>query len=142
LAHFIFLFKNVIEFFFAFCNFGWHCKEHFGLLFRYLGFGSFSKKENEYFGTLLFFGGVLLTYFLISFAIPHALGAQHFALSYFSEFGDSRLLLSKIFFFHQYKQSIPILQPDRIDYLKQLFLPLGYLSFLLRFFFFLQVQIL
>lgn len=67
---------------------------------------------------------------LIWYLIPQTLGAQHFALSYYSEFGDSPMEIIKTIIFSPLKTIGTILAPDRLNYLSQLFLPVGFLSIL------------
>lgn len=68
--------------------------------------------------------------FLILYAIPINLGGQHFALSYYSEFGSSPIqVISNIIFSPQ--KIIPVIfETSRLEYLKNLFIPLGFVSFL------------
>ncbi len=62
--------------------------------------------------------------------MPQALGSQHFALSYYSEFGDSPLKIIKNVIFSPQKTLSIILEPERLNYIKQLLLPVGFLSIL------------
>ncbi len=81
-------------------------------------------------GLLIFTSSTFLFYYLIWIAIPHSLGSAHFALEYYSDFGSSPGDIIKNIFLHPIQTVQTLLLPDRIGYLKQLFLPLGYLSFL------------
>lgn len=81
-------------------------------------------------GTMLCVGSIVFFEYLITIAIPQALGNQHFALSYYSDFGDSPTAILKTLVFSPDKIVATVFQPERIEYLKQLFMPLGYLSFL------------
>jgi uncharacterized membrane protein len=66
--------------------------------------------------------------FLIWYAMPHArAGKQHFALEYFSEFGQNPSDIISNIFLSPAKVVSTVLLPDRLDYLLQLFLPLGFL---------------
>ncbi|MBI5122834.1 DUF2079 domain-containing protein [Candidatus Roizmanbacteria bacterium] len=106
------------------------CKEQIWLIISLFGLFLFFQYKKRILGIILFISCVLLTFFLISYAIPHALGSKHFALSYYSDFGDSPIKIVKTIIFSPQKTFSIILQPDRIAYLKQLFSPLGYLSLL------------
>ncbi|MCL5433083.1 MAG: DUF2079 domain-containing protein [Patescibacteria group bacterium] len=81
-------------------------------------------------GLILFFFSISVFYYLISVAIPSSRGGSHFALSYYSEFGSSPGTIIKNIIFSPQEIFFTILQPDRLGYLSQLFLPLGFLSFL------------
>ena len=89
----------------------------------------FFKKE-RILGLFTTIVSAFLFYFLIWIAIPHFLGNQHFALSYYSEFGDSPSTVIKNIFLSPVKTLQILFMHDRIAYIKQLFMPLGYLSFL------------
>jgi uncharacterized membrane protein len=73
---------------------------------------------------------LVIFYYLVSFAIPHSLGRQHFALAYYSDFGNSPVqVISKILISPQ--NTLPIIfEANRIGYLAYLFVPLGFLSLL------------
>jgi len=82
------------------------------------------------FGVLLFAGSMAIFILLIWYAIPTSLGSQHFAISFYSDFGDSPSSLVKNVFLSPLKTLETLTSPDRVEYLKQLFLPVGYLSLL------------
>lgn len=71
---------------------------------------------------------MMMFYFLIWHAIPQARGSGHFALSYFSSFGDSPGQIIKTTIFDPQKTFTIMMDPNRIDYLRRLFAPVGYLS--------------
>lgn len=81
-------------------------------------------------------GGFITIFSSISFitlfwyAIPNAAAGQHFALSFFSDFGESPHEVITNIILNPVKTLQIMTTPDRLDYLKQLFLPLGYFSFL------------
>lgn len=66
--------------------------------------------------------------YLIWYAIPQSLGKDHFALSYYSDFGNSPTEVIKTVFFSPQKIISTIFEGDRLNYLKQIFMPLGFLS--------------
>lgn len=69
-------------------------------------------------------------YYLTSYTIPNARGADHFALAYYSEFGQSpKEIIQKVALDPRKVISI-ILEKEKLHYLYQIFSPLGYLSFL------------
>ncbi len=89
----------------------------------------FVKKE-LLIGIALFVLSLLIFYTLVWKAIPNARGGNHFALSYYSEFGTSPGNIIKNIILSPGKTLNTFLQPDRLEYLKQIFLPLGYLPLL------------
>src|SRR5258708_1336579 len=73
-------------------------------------------------------------YFLFWYAIPQTLGSQHFAIAYLSNFGDNPSKVIKGLFLSPQKIVGIILERSRLDYLNQLFLPVGYLFIAFPFF--------
>jgi len=72
--------------------------------------------------SLIIFGCLML------YAIPQNLGKQHFAISYFSDFGNSPIEIIKGAISSPQKIFLTIFEKDQLNYLKQIFLPLGFLS--------------
>jgi len=81
-------------------------------------------------GGLVFLLSTFLFYYLIWHAIPGARGGNHFALSYYSDFGNSASDIIKNIIFSPLKTVSMLLQTENIYYLLQLFFPLGFLSLL------------
>lgn len=79
-------------------------------------------------GLSIFAASSIIFYLLIWKLIPNALGGEHFATQFFGEFGDSPGDIIKSMLLHPIQTIQTLLMPDRISYIKQLFLPLGYLS--------------
>ncbi len=91
----------------------------------------FSKTQQKYAvltGIAVFLISIFIFYFLIWHAIPNTRGKQHFALSFYSEFGDNPSNIIKNVLARPEKTFSIVMQKERIEYLKQLFGPLGYLS--------------
>ncbi|MBI1982477.1 MAG: DUF2079 domain-containing protein [Candidatus Levybacteria bacterium] len=105
-------------------------KEQIWLIIALFGAYIFVFAKKRLFGTAVFLTSLGLFYFLIWQIMPNARGAQHFALSYYSDFGDSPTMIVKNVLFSPDKIFETLLLPDRRDYLYQLFLPLGFLPFL------------
>lgn len=78
---------------------------------------------------IIFFSLVIFGY-LIWYAIPQALGREHFALAYYSDFGDSPTKVVSNVLLSPQRILLTIFEESRLDYLKQLFMPLGFISFL------------
>ncbi len=109
-------------------------KEQIWLIIALFGGLLFLKHKKRIFGSVLFLGSFGIFYYLISVAIPQALGSSHFAIDYYSEFGDGPLSIAKNILLSPQKVIGTIYQKERIDYLIQLFSPLGYISFVYPFF--------
>ena len=81
-------------------------------------------------GTLLFLTCFAIFYYLIWYAIPHARGGNHFALSYYSDFGYSPSSIIKNILLSPVKTLQIIFSKNQLNYLFQIFIPVGFLSFL------------
>lgn len=80
------------------------------------------------YGLFLLISGVPIAYILIDKIIPLARGGQHFALEYYSDFGSSTFEVIKNILLNPVKLISRILEGNRVEFLIQLFLPLGFLS--------------
>lgn len=69
-------------------------------------------------------------YFLFWVAIPKAAGDGHFALEFYSDYGDSPGQIMKNLIVNPISTIQTLFLSDRIDYIRKLFMPLGYFSFL------------
>ncbi len=105
-------------------------KEEIWLITALFGIFIFLFQKKRVFGAATFLISVSIFAILIWYAMPQALGSQHFALSYYSEFGDSPLKIIKNVIFSPQKTLSIILEPERLNYIKQLLLPVGFLSIL------------
>jgi uncharacterized membrane protein len=97
------------------------------------GYIFFFKKERAIGLTTAIISGIIF-YILIWIAIPNALGDQHFALEYYSDFGDSPDAIIKNILLNPVQTIQTLLLKDRVDYFRQLFFPLGYVSLLSPFY--------
>ena len=102
-----------------------------GLMAFYLGF----KKKRYIWGTTVFIIMAFISYYLISIAIPKALGAQHFALEYYADFGDTPASIVKHMILSPWKIITTIISPDRLVYYIKIFAPFGFLTLLEPFYF-------
>ncbi len=105
-------------------------KEEIWLIIALFGIFIFLFRKKWVFGATFFIISVSIFAFLIWYAIPQALGSQHFALSYYSEYGDSPMEIIKTIILSPQKILNTILEHNRLNYLNQLFLPVGFLSLL------------
>lgn len=105
-------------------------KEQVWLIITLIGFYMFVTNYQRRLGFLLFLLSLSVFYYLVWYAIPHARGGNHFALSYYSDFGDSPTAIVKNALFSPDKIFRALFLQDRKDYLYQLLLPLGFLPVL------------
>ncbi len=98
----------------------------------YIAFTNAQKKElpRQIFGVVVCIASLTIFYYLVWHAIPAARGAQHFALSYYSDFGDNPTNIVKNIVFSPGKTIKTLSQTDRITYVVQLLEPLGFLPLL------------
>ena len=82
------------------------------------------------FGIIIFIFGFSFTYLLVAKIIPFVKGSDHFALSYYSDFGTSVPNVIKTILFNPIKTFSTLLEQSRIAYLTELLGPLGFLSLL------------
>ena len=134
LATYYFLLKKRYILFVLFAILAALCKEQLWLIVALFGLLVIFMHKKPVFGSLLFVAGVAMFYLLVWYAIPKTLGAQHFALAYFSEFGDSPTQVVKEIIFSPQQVFKTVTEHTRLEYLNQLFLPIGYLGVLFPFF--------
>jgi uncharacterized membrane protein len=108
-------------------------KEEIWLIIAVFGLLLFIHKKRVL-GAILFLFSTGLFYYLVSVAIPKALGSAHFALSYYSDLGDSPSSIIKAIIFSPQKIILTIIKPEQINYLGQIFSPVGYLLVFAPFF--------
>lgn len=133
--------------FFLLGAFYYMLQKNYKLLFLFLFFAAITKEQiwliTALFGITIFIFykkkllglaataiSLLMFYFLIWHAIPQAGNGIHFALSYYGEFGDTPGSVITNTILNPQKTIQLILEPGRLDYLRQIFSPVGYLSFL------------
>jgi len=103
-------------------------KEQVWLVDAFFGLYLILVRKQKILGTSTLIASLFLFYALIWVAIPKSLGGEHFALSYYSDYGDSPGTVIKNVLFSPVKTLSTIFMHDRLEYLSQLFAPLGYLS--------------
>ena len=130
LGTYYFYLKKNYKYFTLFALLSALCKEQVWLIIALFGILLFIQQKKRLFGAIVFLASIGIFYFLIWYAIPQALGSQHFALAYYSDFGDSPSKVILTVLLSPQKILGIIFQPNRINYLIQLFSPHGYLSFL------------
>lgn len=88
------------------------------------------KKNNIVLGLLIAIISSIVFYLLVWKLIPQTRGKEHFALEYYSEFGGSPSGIVRNILTSPIKTLGTLFEYSKIDYLRQIFSPLGYLSFL------------
>ncbi len=130
LATFYFLKRKNYFWFVVFLLLSALTKEQIWIIAALFGLYVIFIKKKKLLGGALAISSVLIFYYLIWHAIPSALGGQHFALAYYSDFGDSPTSVIKNIIFSPQKTFSVILQKNQLLYLLDIFLPLGFLSLL------------
>ncbi len=130
LAAYYFMIKKKYLTFLIFALLAAITKEQVFLIVALFGPVLFLKHNKKLLGSILFFTGVGVFYYLVSIAIPQARGGDHFALSNYSQFGNSPFEIIKNIILSPQDVVSAILTEKKIDYLTKLFLPLSYLSLL------------
>lgn len=104
-------------------------KEEVWIIVAFFGLVTLIVQKKKFLGAIIFFASVAIAFFLILKAIPMARGGEHFALSYYSDFGSSPFGIIKSIVTSPYKTIATLLGITRLVYLFELFSPLGFLSF-------------
>lgn len=130
LGAFYFLLDKKTFLFLVFALLATLTKEQVWLIIALIGAYMFIVNLQRRLGFLIFLLSLLVFYYLVWYAIPHARGGNQFALSYYSDFGDSPTAIVKNALFSPDKIFGTLLLQGRKDYLYQLFLPLGFLPIL------------
>ncbi|MDP2585804.1 MAG: DUF2079 domain-containing protein, partial [Candidatus Levybacteria bacterium] len=106
-------------------------KEQVWIITSIFGFPLLLEKvKTKILGITIIIVSLSLFYYLMSIAIPQALGGQHFALGYFSDFGNSPAEVIKNVIFSPEKIITLLFEKSRLEYLRHLFMPIGFISLL------------
>lgn len=145
LGAYYFLIKGKYKIFLVMCILAAITKEHIWVITALLGLYIFMRElillikrnKKQYFnkkiiyGISCFIGSVAIFSLLIFVFIPRVTPQQkHFALSYFNENNDNEEILIKSILFNPAASIAKITAPDRLFYIKELLIPLGYLPLL------------
>ncbi len=85
-------------------------------------------KINKILGALIALTSFSIFYYLVWHAIPNALGKEHFALSYYSDFGDTPTHIIKNVLLSPQKILSTVFQGSQLNYVTELFAPIGFVS--------------
>lgn len=133
LGAFLFLIKRNYLIFFLFLFLTVLTKEQTYLIAAIFG-GYIFFAHKKYWGILLSIISIIVFYLLIFKLIPDVRGSDHFAFSYFQEFGTSSGDIIKGAIGNPVNTGVKILSIENIDYFKNLLLPVGFLPFASPFF--------
>ncbi|MDP2637810.1 MAG: DUF2079 domain-containing protein [Candidatus Levybacteria bacterium] len=141
LASFYFLIKKKYFIMAVFLLLSGTTKEQVWAITSFFGLPLLLAKENKtkILGFLITTLSIATFVLLVWHVIPSNLGKEHFALSYFSDFGNSPTEVVKNTLFSPHKVIGTIFSGSQLDYLRQIFMPLGFLSFLAPIFLFFAI---
>jgi uncharacterized membrane protein len=103
-------------------------KEQVWIIAALFGLYIFFFEKKRILGTTIFAFSTLTFYFIFFKAIPFFHGGNHFALSYYSDFGASPSGVIKNIFLSPQKTIATVFSGNRLLFLTQIFFPLGFLS--------------
>ncbi|MBI2420705.1 MAG: DUF2079 domain-containing protein [Candidatus Levybacteria bacterium] len=106
-------------------------KEQVWLTVALFGGYIFFFYKQKLLGLSIFAISSLIFYFLIWHAIPNSLGGDHFALQFYSELGSSPSEIIKGVILNPAGTVQTLLQREQMDFIRQIFSPLSYLSLIL-----------
>lgn len=128
LAAFYFVLKKRYYWFLLFLFLSVISKEQIWLISAVFGAYIFFVNKQKALGTAIFGLSIGAFYTLVSYIIPHFHQGQHFALSNYSDFGDSPAGIIKNIIFSPKHVVSTLLSNSIFDYLVKLFAPVGFLS--------------
>lgn len=127
LAAFYFLISKRYVYFLIFSVLAALTKEQIWIIVALFG-GYIALSKKFVFGIILLLTSLLIFRYLIWTAIPQNRGGEHFAIEYYYQFGETPGNVIKNMIFSPAKTLGIILEKERIEYFKQLFYPVGFLS--------------
>ena len=132
LAAFYFLLKKRYALLTLFLILSGITKEQVWVICSLFGFPLLFQKAKKikFWGIGIICFSLVIFAYLITSAIPQALGKQHFALAYYADLGSTPAGIIKTIFLSPQK-IIPLLfESSRLEYLKLLLIPVGFISVL------------
>lgn len=104
-------------------------KEQLWAILALFGGYIFWFHKKKVLGSILFLVSCFIFYYIFWQVIPNAReGSQHFALEFYADFGSTPGEVIKNIIFNPVKTFSLFFEESRVDYLKKLFLPLGFTS--------------
>ena len=129
LGAFYFMFKREYISMLVFLALAAITKEQVWLITGLVGIYLFFAHKKRVLGASIALISFAVFYILIWYLMPQNLGKEHFAIPYYSSFGDSPFKIAANIILSPDKTIQTLLMPDRLLFIKQLFAPVGYLSF-------------
>jgi uncharacterized membrane protein/alpha-beta hydrolase superfamily lysophospholipase len=127
LAAFYFLLKKRYFFYTIFLFLAGLSKEEVWIVVAFLGlFTAFSEKK-KIVGYTIFITSFMIFVTIFFYLIPHIRGSNHFALSYYADFGTTPVGILKTMILSPQKTLSVLFTSSRILYIIELLLPLGFL---------------
>ena len=130
LATFYFLFKKKYGYMLFFLILSVVTKEEVWVISGLIGLYLFFNERKRALGAIIAIVSFSFFYILIEYLMPKNLGKEHFALSYYSYIGETPFEIVINIFLNPLQTIKTLLLPDRILFIKQIFLPVGFISFL------------
>lgn len=127
LAAFYFLIKKKLLFHIFFLTLAVLCKENIYLVAAIFG-GYLFLLGKKLLGSAVVVLSVGVFYLLLIHFIPNARGGDHFALSYFKDFGDSPGTIAASILSNPVQAIVTFFSLENINYYRMLLLPLGFLT--------------
>jgi len=103
-------------------------KEQIWIIAALFGVYLFFIHKKKLIGTLIIVCSLSIFYYLIVKIIPQVRGGEHFALSYYSDFGENPLAIIRNIFLSPSKIIETLLHKEQLIYLIRIFFPLGFSS--------------
>jgi len=128
LAAFYYLLEKRYRLFLLFAILAGLTKEQVWVIVGLFGLYAAIMQRKIFFGLSIFILSCGFFYYLVSYAIPQALGSQHFALSYYSDFGDTPGSVMKNIIREPFKVITLALGGEQRHFLQQIFSSVGYLA--------------
>ncbi len=127
LGAFYFLQRNKQLWFVIFLLLAALTKEETWLITALFGIYAVIIKKQKILGASIFLISLFTFWYIFFKAIPLTRGGQHFALAYYTDFGTTPSAVMRTIILSPGKTLSTMFAPDRLEYLKQLLLPLGFL---------------
>lgn len=130
LGAFYFLKTNKTVWFLLFLVLAGITKEEVWIVVVLLGLYAWVLEKRKWIGALITVCSSIIFYLIFFKAIPAARHGQHFALTFYSDFGSSPTSIFRTIFLSPQKTIATILTKDKLTYLWELLLPFSFLSLL------------
>ncbi|RJQ26160.1 DUF2079 domain-containing protein [Candidatus Parcubacteria bacterium] len=127
LAAFFFYIKKKVLYFILFLVLSVLTKENVYLISAVFGLHMLIKGKRLY-GAIMVVSSLLLFYLLVAVFIPQARGQDHFAISYYQQFGDSPAQIIKNIVLYPDKSILSLITVDSLKYFSTLMVSTGFIQ--------------